>query len=70
MKISDPLREALLENKSGSVIKEIAIREGMITMRVAGVRRVLEGDTTIDEVFRVLMTEEAGDEPDQLKKAA
>ena len=70
MKMSDDLREALLAGKSGNIVKEIAINEGMITMREAGVRKVLDGETTIDEVFRVLMSDESGDEPEQLDIAA
>jgi len=70
MKMTDTLRDALLSHKSGNVIKDIAIREGMMTMRESGIRKVLEGETTIDEVYRVLMTEEGGEEPTVVNKAA
>jgi type IV pilus assembly protein PilB len=70
MKISDQLRDAVLRNVGGMALKEIAIADGMSTMRESGVRKVLEGETTIDEVARVLMSEEAGDGPASLGLAA
>jgi hypothetical protein len=42
----------------------------MVTMRESGIRKVLEGDTTLDEVARVLMSEEVGDGAVQMQQAA
>jgi type IV pilus assembly protein PilB len=70
MKVSDQLRDAVLRNVGGMPLKEIAIADGMSTMRESGIRKVLEGETTIDEVARVLMSEEAGDGPVGLAQAA
>ncbi len=70
MRMTDRMREALLRNAGGAALKEIAIADGMTTMREAGIRKVLEGDTTLDEVARVLMSEEVGDGAVGMQKAA
>src|SRR5205823_9940703 len=70
MRMSEPIRNAVLSNAGGSVLKQLARADGMMTMREAGVRKVLEGETTIDEVYRVLMSEEAGDQEIEFGKAA
>jgi len=70
MKMSDRLREAVLQNVGGSVLKEIAIAEGMMTMRESGIRKALQGETTLEEVCRVLLSEEAFDSAAGLANAA
>lgn len=40
------------------MLKEIAISDGMITMKESGIRKVLSGETTLDEVCRVLLSDE------------
>lgn len=59
LRVSDKMREAVLQNVGGEHLKDIAIKEGMITMRESGIRKVLTGETTLDEVCRVLLTEES-----------
>ena len=59
MKMTDAMRDAVLQNTGGSRIKDIAVDEGMETMRDSGVRKVILGETTLDEVCRVPMSEEA-----------
>ena len=52
LRISDPLRE-LINNKAPTlVIREKARELGMRTMREDGVRNILDGYTTVDEVLR------------------
>jgi type IV pilus assembly protein PilB len=70
MRMTDRMREAVLRNQGGSALKEIAIADGMMTMREAGVRKALEGETTLDEVCRVLLTDERGDNDDAVPAAA
>jgi type II secretory ATPase GspE/PulE/Tfp pilus assembly ATPase PilB-like protein len=70
MRMSDRMRDAVLTNAGGATLKEIAKADGMYTMREAGVRKALEGDTTLEEVARVLMSEEGGDGAVQLQQAA
>jgi type II secretory ATPase GspE/PulE/Tfp pilus assembly ATPase PilB-like protein len=68
--MTDRMRDAVLTNAGGATLKDIAKLDGMVTMRESGVRRVLEGDTTLQEVARVLMSEEGGDGALQLQEAA
>ena len=58
MAMSDPLRDGVLSKASGETLREIAMNEGMLTMRQSGIKRMLEGKTTPEEIFRVLYVEE------------
>lgn len=53
MEISDAIREAITSRKDASVIKSIAVKEGMSTMLMQGLAKVKEGVTTLEEVLRV-----------------
>lgn len=48
------VEKTILTIPSISIMREIAIQEGMITIRQDGILRVLEGITTIEELERVL----------------
>ncbi|MBI3722104.1 MAG: Flp pilus assembly complex ATPase component TadA, partial [Fimbriimonas ginsengisoli] len=61
MRMTDRMREAVLLNEGGIKLKDLAIAEGMVTMRDAGIRKAVEGETTVEEVCRLLMTEEMGE---------
>jgi type IV pilus assembly protein PilB len=52
MEISEELRELILVGASGLELKRKAIEEGMITLRRSGLRKVMDGVTTIEEVAR------------------
>jgi len=55
LKISDAIRELILKGGSTIDIEKTAIDEGMITLRVAGAQHVLDGTTSIEEFFRVIV---------------
>jgi len=38
-------------------LKRAAIREGMKTLRMSGLQKVMEGTSTIEEILRVTMTD-------------
>jgi len=50
---SDPIRDMIVARENAMRIREVALREGMITLRKDGWRKVLAGMTTVDEVNRV-----------------
>ncbi len=50
---SDNIRQMAVERISSQRIKQAAIEDGMRTLRLDGWLKVLDGDTTIDEVIRV-----------------
>jgi type IV pilus assembly protein PilB len=52
MDITDELRELVLVGASGLELRRKAIEEGMLTLRMSGLRKVKEGLTTIEEVAR------------------
>ncbi|MBN1591337.1 MAG: Flp pilus assembly complex ATPase component TadA [Pirellulales bacterium] len=51
--INDELRDVISNNPSTTNIKNIAVKEGMVTLRHDGFRKVHEGITTIEEVFQI-----------------
>ncbi|WP_371368727.1 Type II secretion system protein E [Sporomusa rhizae] len=56
MPISLPIRRLINERASAGEIAVAATREGMVSMREDGIKKVLNGITTIDEVMRVSYT--------------
>ena len=53
MPMTDALKEMVLQGASTAEIKAEAIRLGMQTLRMSGMKKILEGMTTPDEVLRV-----------------
>jgi type IV pilus assembly protein PilB len=53
MPFTERLREIVLQGGSTAEVKDEMIREGVATLRMAGLQKVLQGTTTIDEVVRV-----------------
>jgi general secretion pathway protein E/type IV pilus assembly protein PilB len=53
MVTGDSIRDMCVQRVNASVIRNQALKEGMITLRQDGWRKVLQGKTTIDEVARV-----------------
>ena len=53
MEMTDPVKKLVMDKANAFQIKEEAIRGGMTTMTIDGLRKVERGITTIDEVLRV-----------------
>ncbi len=51
--MSDEIKAAMSEKISEYEVRELAKKQGMTTMQQDGVLKVLDGETTIDEVLRV-----------------
>ena len=51
--LTDSVRDLVMARSDASRIKQQALREGMHTLRQDGVRKILSGLTTMEEVFRV-----------------
>src|SRR5437773_2648366 len=56
MPMSQELRDAILKSAPTAELREIAQAQGMKTLRQAGLQKVIEGTTTVDEVLRVTMS--------------
>jgi type IV pilus assembly protein PilB len=52
MEVTEDLRELILVGASALELKRKAVDGGMITLRRSGLRKVMEGVTTIEEVAR------------------
>ncbi len=70
---TNEIKEMTVERRTALEIKQLALRQGMKTLRHSGWQRVRKGQTTVEEVLRVtadaelLITEkEPGDAPVQL----
>jgi type IV pilus assembly protein PilB len=55
--ISEEMQELIFKGASSFEIKEKAIKSGMRTLRTDGLRKVLSGITTIDEIVRVTVAD-------------
>jgi type IV pilus assembly protein PilB len=53
LEMDDDIRELVMRNANSKEISQKAIENGMTTMLDDGIRKVLEGITTVDEVLRV-----------------
>jgi type II secretory ATPase GspE/PulE/Tfp pilus assembly ATPase PilB-like protein len=62
--VSEGLRRLMVRKEPGGIMKQRAITDGMETLRQDGWRRVLNGQTTVEEVVRVTQQDEAMSETD------
>jgi len=51
--MTDPIRKLVLSHATASEIQRVAMEEGMVTMYQDGLRKALDGRTTVEEVMRV-----------------
>ena len=51
--VDDETQELIMKRSGANVIKQASIAKGMRTLRDDGVRKILAGDTTVEEVLRV-----------------
>ena len=57
MRMNDTIREMILQGSSTAELKLGAIRSGMISLRMAGILKIIQGMTTPEEVMRVTMAD-------------
>ena len=57
MRFSDSLKEMVLGGSSAAELKMAAIKGGMLTLRMSGITKVLDGVTTTEEILRVTMSD-------------
>ncbi len=58
LEVGRELRDAVVRGESAEVLRDIARRDGMRTLREAAVARALEGETSVEEVLRVTRLED------------
>lgn len=54
MVVTDEISLLIVDRASTKIVREAAIEQGMVTLRQDGLRHALEGDTTIEEILRVV----------------
>jgi type IV pilus assembly protein PilB len=57
MRFTEELKELVLQGASTAELKAAAIRGGMSSLRMSGVKKVLDGVTTMEEIARVTMAD-------------
>ena len=57
MRFTEGLKELVLQGASTAELKTAAIKNGMRTLRVSGILKVMDGVTTTEEILRVTMSD-------------
>jgi type IV pilus assembly protein PilB len=52
MPVTEELKELVLNGASSMEVKQLAIEQGMKTLRMSGITKIKEGVTTSEEVVR------------------
>jgi type IV pilus assembly protein PilB len=52
--VTDEVERLIIEGGTADDIHKLAVEQGMMTLRRSGLRKALEGDTTLEEVLRVV----------------
>jgi type IV pilus assembly protein PilB len=60
LEVNDPIRTLISQGASDSSIRHAAIEGGMVSIGEDGLKKVMEGVTTLDEVSRVVYLAESG----------
>ena len=53
MDFTESVKEALTDQTDLSKLQQVAVADGMVTLRQAAIRKLLEGETTLEEVLAV-----------------
>ena len=62
--VSKAIEDLIVRRSAEATLKELAIREGFIPMRDYGFHKVLQGETTVEEVISVTAIDMTLGEPD------
>jgi type IV pilus assembly protein PilB len=54
MPMTEEIERSIIEGGSVEEIHRIAVGQGMTTLRQSGLRKAIEGETTLEEVLRVV----------------
>ena len=53
LEVTDPMRELILNRAPARELKSLGVKQGMLTLRMCAVRKLLAGATTVEEMIRV-----------------
>jgi type IV pilus assembly protein PilB len=54
LRVSRPIQRLIVSGATDDTVKQLAMEEGMRTLKMAAVGEVLEGHTTVDEMMRMI----------------
>jgi type IV pilus assembly protein PilB len=54
MAMSEEIERCIIERRSSEDIQKVALMQGMVSMRVDGLRKAAKGHTSLEEIFRVV----------------
>jgi type IV pilus assembly protein PilB len=54
MPMTEEIERLIIEGGSVDDIHRVAVSQGMVTLRQSGLRKAIEGETTLEEVLRVV----------------
>lgn len=54
LEVSETIRRLIMQEQNADIIREAAVKEGMTTMFEDGILKVEQGDTSLNEVLRVI----------------
>jgi len=57
MIMSNEIRDAIMNNAQSDELRELAVKQGMVSLRTAGIAACFDGTTTPDEVIRETILE-------------
>jgi len=57
LELNKPIRRMVLDGQNEDVIKQSALSEGLLTLRKSGIKKILDGVTTVDEVRAVTLAD-------------
>jgi type II secretory ATPase GspE/PulE/Tfp pilus assembly ATPase PilB-like protein len=55
--VDEPFREAVLKKLPTRALEEVAVQNGMHTLWENGIQRAITGETSLEEIVRVLAAE-------------
>jgi len=55
LKIDECLREHIVKNIPVAALKDVAISQGMNTLKASGIKKIKRGETTVEETLRVIL---------------
>ncbi len=58
--VTEGVRAMVVRNLSSTVIRDQAVKDGMVTLRHDGIRKVMLGETSLEEVMRITSDDDVG----------
>jgi type IV pilus assembly protein PilB len=55
MPMTEEIERLTVERRSSDDIRRVAIEQGMVTLRQDGLEKVVDGQTSLEEIFRVVV---------------